>query len=367
MSSGDRSELTETLRAWLGRKISADGDVTISNMRSPKAGTSAETLLFDLAFMRNGTAVNESFVLRRQLEGDDLFLDSDLRRQWRVMDAMAERPEPPVPALVGIEMDRSILGSPFFVMHKADGRIVQQSPNYHREGWLAELPKAERAGVWKNAMVAIAQIHRAPLGDRLDFMKPSAGMSLLDGYVDYVGRWFEWAAAGREQPVADKAMEYLRNNKPSDFDEGGLLWGDSIPVNMLFKDNGEVSAVIDWEMAALGPGEIDLAWWFFFDDFFSAGQGIPRLEGLPDRDEMIGIYEDAAGRKVRDLEYFEVLAMVRLGIIVVRQFDRRMKAGSLSPGSKAYLNNPVTAMTARRLGLSVPEVGADYAEMRTAH
>jgi hypothetical protein len=81
----------------------------------------------------------------------------------------------------------------------------------------------------------------------------------------------------------------------------------------------------------------------------------------------VGMYEDAAGRRIENLDYYEVLAMLRLGIIVVRQFDKRMKAGHITVGSKAYLNNPVTAMTARRLGIDVPEVGADYAEMRTAH
>jgi aminoglycoside phosphotransferase (APT) family kinase protein len=366
MSFGARSEMIEKLRDWLTDRLTSAQGLSIANVRSPKAGTSAETLLFDVIHTQNGRVLTEALVLRRQLEGADLFLDSDLRWQWQVMEAMSRQSAPPVPLLIGLEMDRSILGSPFFVMRKVEGRIVQQSPNYHREGWLAELPRERRADVWKNAAVAMAQIHRTPLNESFAFMQRSGDEGLLDNYLQYVERWYAWAAAGREQPVADKALDYLRKNKPSNLG-GGLLWGDSIPANMLFKPNGEVAAVLDWEMAALGPGEVDLAWWLFFDDFFSLGQGGVRLAGLPDRNEMVAMYEDAADRQVRDLEYFEVLAMVRLGIIVVRQFDRRMTAGALSPGSKAYLNNPVTAMTARRLGLPVPEVGDDYAEMRTAH
>lgn len=365
MQSLDDETAGPILTDWLSKKMPGARDLSVEGLASPKAGNSAETVLFDVSFLEGGRPVRQGLVLRRQHEGTDLFLNSDLRYQYRVLETMALKPEPPTPEVIGLEMDRSILGAPFYVMRKAEGRIVQQFPNYNQSGWLTELPVQARGAVWRNALEAMAKVHRLDWRDGFEFMDDKArGPAGLDQYLAFVEDWFNWAAAGREQPTADAALAWLKANKPKDA-PAGLVWGDAIPANLLFKDDQSVSAVIDWEMAALGPGEVDLGWWLFFDGLFTEGFGVPRLAGLPDRSEMIGVYEAAAGRKVSDIDYYEVLAMLRLGIISVRQFDRQMSFGRLTPGSKAYMHNPIQAMIARKLGLPEPEVGADFAEMQS--
>jgi aminoglycoside phosphotransferase (APT) family kinase protein len=364
MEKLDREAAKATMERWLAEKMPGVRDLSVIGFASPKAGNSAETIIFDVGYVQDGARRTEGLVLRRQHEGTDLFLNSDLRYQYGVLEAMARVPEPPTPEVIGLEMDRSVLGSPFYVMRRVEGRIVQQHPNYNTEGWLAELPVAQRGAVWKNALEAMAKVHRIDWRYGFAFMnEPARGAPGLDQYLHYVEEWFRWAAAGREQPTSDAALDYLKTNKPADAPVG-LLWGDAIPANMLFAADNSVAAVIDWEMAALGPGEVDLGWWLFFDGLFAEGFGAPRLGGLPDRAEMIAIYEAAAGRKVENIDYYEVLAMVRLGIISTRQFDRQMSFGKLTPGSKAYTNNPIQAMIARKLGLPVPEVGEDFAELQ---
>jgi len=131
----------------------------------------------------------------------------------------------------------------------------------------------------------------------------------------------------------------------------------------MFADDLSVAAVIDWEAAAIGPGEIDLGWWLMFDELFSVGFGAPRLRGLPTREQTIAIYENTAGRKVVDIEYFEILALLKLAIISTRGADRQIRLGKIPATSQAYLNNPTTARLAAKLGLHVPEVGEDYATL----
>ena len=46
-----------------------------------------------------------------------------------------------------------------------------------------------------------------------------------------------------------------------------LNWGDARIGNMLYVDFEPV-AVLDWEMATVGPREVDLAWMIFLDTFF---------------------------------------------------------------------------------------------------
>src|SRR3546814_15961891 len=80
-------------------------------------------------------------------------------------------------------------------------------------------------------------------------------------------------------PITDAALAYVLDNRPS---EAGVsvLWGDPTPSNTMFRPDGTVAALIDWELAALGPPEIDLAWWLYFDELFIITFGVKRLEEI---------------------------------------------------------------------------------------
>ena len=140
----------------------------------------------------------------------------------------------------------------------------------------------------------------------------------------------------------------------------GLLWGDPQSSNFLFGPDGSVTGVIDWEMATLGPPEVDLAWWLFFDDLFSTGMGVPRLGGLPDRAACISLYEAALGRRVQGLEYYSLLAAFRMAIIGMRSVDRQIQRGFVPATTTARENAPIVRLLAGMLGEPLPEVGADF-------
>src|SRR3546814_17109789 len=97
----------------------------------------------------------------------------------------------------------------------------------------------------------------------------------------------------------DAALDYILQNKPAQAPVN-VLWGDATPSNVMFDDEGKVKALIDWELATLGPAELDLAWWLYFDDLFSRRFGLQRLKGLPTREESIAIWEAAVGRKAEN-------------------------------------------------------------------
>ncbi len=360
----DREAAREVLGPWLSARMPQARDLAVVGLANAKAGNSAETILFEVSYVEDGRPRTQGLVLRRQFEGTDLFMNADLADQAAVLTAMGRQKGPPTPAVVGVERDSTVLGAPFLVMEKVEGRVVQQVPNYNKEGWLADLPVAERGAVWRNAIEAMAKLHLIDWRQDFAFMDdPARGPAGLERYFNYVEDWYAWAAAGREQPTADKALAWLRANKPKD-ETAGVMWGDATPANMLFAPDNSVAALLDWEMAGIGPGEADLGWWMFFDNLFTEGMGpATRLEGLPDRSEMIAIYEAASGRTVRNIDFYEVLAMVRLGMIYVRQCDRQVAFGTIPATSKAFMNNPIQGMVARRLGLPVPELGADFAEM----
>jgi aminoglycoside phosphotransferase (APT) family kinase protein len=301
-------------------------------------------------------------VIRRQNNDSDLFLESDLEPPCRAMEQISRAASEriPVPRVFGLERDPALLGAPFVVMELLPGRIIQQSPNYNREGWLAESPIEKRQRVWTNALQMMGRIHRVDVSHGFEFLdRPELGRRGLDQYLRWVDKWYVWARAGRPHRITDIAIEHLKSKRPSD-PAVGLLWGDPQSSNLLFADDGTVTGVIDWEMVTLGPPEADLAWWLFFDDLFSTGMGVPRLEGLPDRSSCIRIYEDVLGRRVQDLEYYSLLAAFRMAIVGMRSVDRQIQRGFVPATTTARENAPIVRLLAGMLGEPLPEVGSDF-------
>ena len=363
MTTGDAETTRARLQQWLADTMSAPGLALSPLQRPGGAGFSAEMFFTTARYDGAGGPVEKDLVVRRQIFGHDLLKDADLRHQWRVMDAFARHTAIRVPPLVGMEEDHAVLGAPFLVMERVPGRIIAQNPNYNREGWLAELPLADRHRVWKRGIENMADVHTVDWRQGFEFLHtPDKGTPGLGQYLASLGEWLEWARAGRAWSVLESAFAYLDDNRPAS-PATNVLWGDPIPANTLFDDQGNVAATIDWEMAALGPGEIDLAWWLFFDNLFSAGFGVQRLEGLPDREESIAIYEARVGRKVDDMHYYDVLSTLRMAIVSARQVDRQIAQGNLAADNNAHVDNPTAAHLARLIGAPEPQVGDDFQQL----
>jgi aminoglycoside phosphotransferase (APT) family kinase protein len=362
MTSIDRERAVERLAAWLPDHLVGAKALTVTSMGSPTAtGFSTETMMLDLSFERDKRLERQGVAVRLENSQPGLFLNANLRLQWDMIRAMAATGQAPVPPPVGFEGDRSVIGVAFSVVGKMSGRAVPQVPNYNTAGWVYDLDPHERARLWRNGIRVLASIHRVDWRRGFEFLdQPALGEPGLDQMLRWTEDWYEWARAGRTHPLVETALRRLRQEQPADAPVN-VLWGDAAPNNMLFRDDLSVSAVLDWEAAALGPGEADLAWWLFYDEYISAGFGIPRLEGLPDRNTTIEIYEEALGRPVRDMAYYELLAHTRNAILSLRSVVRQIEFGALDPGTTAVTNNPTSRLLAKRLGAPAVEVGADYA------
>lgn len=352
-------EARHRLKSWLESKMDADA-IVIAELDGVGVGNSAQTLLADVDVTATGKTARRRLIVRLQYEGSDLFLDAGLELPGRTLQALGDFPEVPVPGVVGIELNGDVMGVPFMVTEHVVGRTVSQYPNYNQHGWLLDLPVERRGLPWRNAIEALAHIHRVPWQKRFAYLgQPHRGKPGLDQYMNMVEEWYRWACAGRPHPTTDLALEYLKAHRPADATVG-LLWGDAQPSNVLWRDDLSVSAMLDWEMVALGPPEADLAWWLFFDDLFSKGMDVPRLEGLPERETIIGWYEAAAGCKLGDLHYYDVLAVFRMAIVCMRSVDRQIQLGRIPSTTTARTHHPTTRMLAEKIGAPLPEVGADF-------
>jgi aminoglycoside phosphotransferase (APT) family kinase protein len=356
------TEVLARLRDWLEAKVTGWSNVRLRPMEvSLGSGFSAEIFFVEVDFDTPEGPQSRTLVVRRQPTDFEVVLGSSLALQGNMMAALDRLKVTPVPAWVGMELDPTVLEMPFLVMGRVEGHSATQRPNYNCEGWLADMTPAKRGTSWKNAIEAIAQMSKIDWQkDGFSFLANSDwGAPGLDQYLGHLEAWYQGCRKDRVMPYVDTAMAYIREHQPNGTPVN-VLWGDSTPSNVMFSPEGSVNALIDWELAALGPSELDLAWWLYFDDLFSRRFGVPRLEGLPTRDESIAIWEASVGRKAEHLDYYDVVVALRMALVVVGAFDRQVGIGNIPPENKSLNANFMTLYLAERLGMELPELGPDF-------
>ncbi len=351
-SDADRT----ALEGWLGRRFGAP--VRITDLRRPEgAGHSNETWM--LTTTGAGPA---ELVVRPQPTVAGVFPEYALDTQVRCMEALRSNTDLPAPVVVGYEQDAAVLGRPFYVMERIDGVIPPDYPPYTLDGWFLETPAADQTRLYESSIDTLAALHRLdPFATGFGFLVPEAlagagETACLRHHVDYWRRYLlEFVDGGADHPVLAPALAHLDATIPVTDEPARLTWGDARISNMIFRDFRPV-AVIDWEMAALGPPEVDLAWYLWLEAFFAEGIGFPYLPGYPGKDGIVARYEAAAGRAVRDLPWFEAFAGLRYGAILARIAAMRAGTGELSAedAATAARNNPCTRALAALLGLPRP-------------
>ena len=79
-----------------------------------------------LASTREGARTEAGIVVRIQPTGYQVFPEYDLSLQYRVMKILGEQSSIPVPRMFWMEEDESVLGAPFYVMERVEGRIPSE-------------------------------------------------------------------------------------------------------------------------------------------------------------------------------------------------------------------------------------------------
>lgn len=337
------------LLQWLARKLPGAGSLHISELTGPsETGFSSDTLLFDAEWTEAGVSRSDRFVARLKPTGFTVFPHYDIAQQYRVMDILGGT-DVPVPRMRWLEESEGVLGVPFYVMSRVDGRVPTDTPPYHTGGWVPELQPEERAALWWSGLEAMARVHRLDwraLG--FGFLdKPAYGATPLAQQLREYDEYFSWGADRTRYPLIEQAQRWLHAHQPAE-EPVALCWGDSRPGNQIF-DGVRCVAVIDWEMVRLGDPVQDLAWWIILDRCLSEGISIERLPGFPDRQATITRWEELVGRPARHLAYYEVLGLYKFAIIMVRVSLQMKHYEIFPPESDMDVNNLASQTLARVL------------------
>ena len=324
----------DRLSGWITARLAEDEPavttVEVGPLERPPGGRSHDTLIVDVSWVADHAPRRARWAVRIQPTAGAIFRAPDVVREARVLTGLESTPVP-APRVVWVEPDPCTLGSPFFVMDAVDGRVPLARPLIHSAGWLPALGVEERATLWRSAIDTMCAVHDVDWAARHTFLLDDTDGSAR-AYVERITAWYRWTTSGRAFPITDAAaasvLERVGSVAPS---EPVLVWGDARVGNMIFGDDHRVAAAIDWETATIGPAEVDVAHWLFFDEFATSAVGVEPLAGWPSRDEVLSRYEAHTGRVLHDLDLFQTVDELFMAGTLIRQADARVVVGSRRP------------------------------------
>ena len=335
-STRDPEELRRRLEAWLATRLPAGADPSVPALDSPGAnGWSSETLLFDATWTDSGERRTERLVARVAPDpaAMPVFPHYDMPTQARVMQAAADLTGIPVPAVRWVEPDASVLGEPFFVMARVDGDVPPDIPPYDMAGWVLEATPEQRRRLEDGTVDVLAALHgtRDHLDELVFLQYGWAGATALERHLANERHYRAWIVDGRPSPLLDRVEAWLEAHWPAHEGPPLLSWGDARYGNVMYRDFTPV-AVLDWEMAAIAPPELDLAYLAYMHAYFESIAHRYELPGLADLgrlDVLAARYEAATGYAPRDLGFHVVYNAYRHLLITMRIALRRMHFGEL--------------------------------------
>jgi aminoglycoside phosphotransferase (APT) family kinase protein len=232
----------------------------------------------------------------------------------------------PAPEVLTVEADPAWLGVAFLVLSHLDGRAAGEVPGL--EPWLIESTPAEQGRIHEQFIDALAAVHS------VNWSATEAGTLLRTGVTDEIDYWstyIEWAADGAPATQLVECLAWCRQHVPL-ATTGSLLWGDARLGNVMYDAQHSLVGLLDWELASIGPAEMDLAWYLALDEL-TARLARASVPGFLDRASFVSAYERRLGRATEDLAWHEVFALVRATAINDREARIAQMTGSAFPGT----------------------------------
>jgi aminoglycoside phosphotransferase (APT) family kinase protein len=265
-------------------------------------------------------------VLRRPPLGAVLATAHDMGREHKIISGVGKT-DVPVPRALGLCTDESVNDAPFYVMNFVEGHVLETADITRKV-----LPdESTRAALGQSVIETLAQLHKTDpeavgLGD----------LGRKEAYLDrQLKRWRgQWEKSKtRELPAMEETYELLLAAKPEQ-KFTGIVHGDYRLGNMLSGEDGEVKAVLDWELCTLGDTLADIGYimnnWAQADDpgqSTGADDAISPTAagGFPTRSEFIRKYSEQMGHEVENVDYYRSFQYWRLAAIVEGVLARYLK------------------------------------------
>ncbi len=297
---------TRPLKEYLDRQF-GEGELSL---RRAGGGQSNPTF-----FVTHGS---RKLVLRKKPAGRILSGAHAVEREYRVLQALAGTAVP-VPEVLLLCEDDSVLGTPFYLMREVEGRVLHDCS-------LRQVPEGERRAMYMEMAKVLARLHAV--------VPEEVGLADFGRPGNYFARQLaRWSRQYRESPseripALDRVIAWLEANLPEDDARPVIAHGDFRLGNMLFHpERPEIVAVLDWELSTLGHPLADLGFccmpWRTAPDEYGGILGLDLAGlGLPSEAEFVACYYEHAAPTAPLRPFHVVFALFRFSVIFVGIADR---------------------------------------------
>jgi len=308
-----RAALTEEISAILANFFAVEWPGSIvRDVRRVGGGASKEQFFFKLG---HGDQ-EERFLLR--MDPRSAITETDREREFVLIRAM--QGIVPVPEPVWIDNDAQHFPQSAAILRVVPGVTKPADAGVKVSGLGTYLGPKLRDRLKEPFLDFLVAIHA------FDWRaNPLPGFEVPDADPKQAARWAYnywrelWEVdEGEARPVMALATQWLADEMPDTADLV-MLHGDYRTGNYLFEEeSGEITALLDWELARIGDFHEDLGWVLMeiFGSFDA--DGTFRASDLFEREEFIREYERRSGRTVnrRTLHYYDVMSSWKCNVIV---------------------------------------------------
>lgn len=341
----------ERLARWLGELTGVAQEAEQLRLRVPGGGGwSNDTWIVE----RHGRP-QPIAVVRLQPQRRSMFPDYDLSRQADVLAALASQATVPTPPLLGVDLDGAVLGRPAFVMGFVAGRAPSDDkPSFVEGGWLYDATVDQQGHFHRSLLRSIVAVHAIdPDTLGLGWLTSSPAGPLADA-LERVERIWAFDGGPIASPVTERAIAAvgagLAQAVGATASASTLLWGDARPANVLCAHDGfDIIALLDWELAGVGPPELDVAWLLEMNWMRAQGAGLAPLAGFLDDDAAVAFYETASGTRLAPLGWYRLFSALRVSVFMHRYLRAMVHAGRMPAEHRIFADNVSTRRLASLL------------------
>ena len=259
---------------------------------------------FAYGFRVLSAGVTESWFIRLPPPGVKWVGTADVLRQVEVLNAL-DGTNVPHCSVKWSGDDPQWFGSPYFVVPWLEGDVMRLGPG----DWGESLSQAQLLDFGRQAMTALAGIHQVDVA-KVPYLGPPVP---FDEDVTRWDRFYEKAAEPQMLADVPKVRQRLLDTMPQNAPIG-IFHGDFQTANLFASQQGQLLAVIDFELTGVGATLNDVGWICTFSDREAWDIDSPRTMFL-DPDTLIDLYQNAYGQEVQDLNWYRALAAYKFAII----------------------------------------------------